>query len=156
SARLVTACADTSALVWDLAPVRAKLTLLGPGDMKPDALWVALAGTDAEKAYDAILALAASPARSVALLRERLTPVTSPDEKWLAKLLADLDSAKYAERQKAKKELEKLGDLALPALKRAVESGASAEVTAAARRMIETLTSRRLTPEEIRQVRAVE
>jgi WD40 repeat protein len=153
-ARLITACADTTALVWDLAPLRAKLDPAPPA--VHDAPWEALGEADAEKAYDAILALAADPGRCVAFARERLAPVAPPDEKMMAKLIAGLDSAKYAERQAARKELEKLGDLALPALKRAQEANTSAEVQATARRLIESLATRRLSATEVRQVRAVE
>src|SRR5947207_2782476 len=80
STRLLSACADTSALVWDLGAVRAKLAPPPPG---VDAPWDALGDENAEKAYEAILALAADPARCVVLMRERLAPVAPPDEKLL-------------------------------------------------------------------------
>src|SRR6185312_3837498 len=107
STKLASACADTSALVWDLTAVRAKLD--SPPPAVHDAAWEALADADAEKAYDAVLVLAAAPGRAVAYLRERLKPVPPPDEQRMAKLIAGLDAAKYAERQSARKDLEKLG-----------------------------------------------
>jgi WD40 repeat protein len=156
STRLVSACADSTALVWDLASVRAKLPPAKAETATPEDLWARLGEADAEKAYDAILALAADAPRAVTLLRQRLAQVPAPEGKMLARLMADLDSAKYAERQKAKAELEKLGDLALPALKRALDAGASAEVHATVRKLMEALATRRFTVEEIRQARAVE
>src|SRR5204862_5868267 len=81
--RMITACADTTALVWNLGPVRSKLATPAP---VADAPWEAFGGADAEKACDAILALAADPERAVAFLRERLVPIPPPDEKRMAKL----------------------------------------------------------------------
>src|SRR5262249_25101151 len=74
--RLVSGSNDTTALVWDVAPMRDRLTIpaatLEPARL--EALWAALNEPDAAKAYPAILALASDPVHSVAFLKKRVKP----------------------------------------------------------------------------------
>ena len=59
--------------------------------------------------------LAAVPNDAVALLQQRGVPAPRPDEKRLAKLIADLDSPQFEVRDAAGKEVAKLGKTAVPA-----------------------------------------
>jgi HEAT repeat protein len=61
-------------------------------------------------------------------LKEALPPVAPADEKRLARLIADLDDDEFATREQATAELEKLGEVALPALRKALAANPSAEV----------------------------
>ncbi|HKB03510.1 MAG TPA: sigma-70 family RNA polymerase sigma factor [Gemmataceae bacterium] len=118
---LVTGGADGIAVVWDL-PALARPTRA----LDPEAAWDDLGGTDAARAYRAILALAADPKRSVPLLAERL--YADPElEKRVARLVADLDHARYAVREKAARELREIGPEARPALRDALKRATSAE-----------------------------
>jgi hypothetical protein len=71
-------------------------------------------------------------------------------------LLADLDSEQFAKREEAMKNLEALGDLAKPALRKMLENPPSAEV----RRRIEKLLAKQneqvLSSSALHGVRAVE
>jgi hypothetical protein len=119
-------------------------------------LWEDLAGADAAKAYRAIGAIAGDPTQSVPFLKERLKPVVAPGPGVIERLIADLDSKRPAEHEKAMKELENWRRLAVPALERALGGKPSQQ----ARKRIETLLERaeRLTllPDELRFSRAVE
>ena len=90
-------------------------------------------GDDAPRAYRAVRKLAASPASAVELFRSRIKPIAPADEQHVRRLIADLDSDEFAARQKAEAELEKLGELAVAACRKALAGAPSAE----ARRRLE-------------------
>jgi RNA polymerase sigma factor (sigma-70 family) len=151
---------DTTALVWDLT---GRSSATGPwgGPLTPqelDGLGADLAGADAAAAYRALRRLAASPAEAVPYLRRQLRPVAAPDEQRLARLIADLDSDRFAARESATAELEKLGELAVAAYRKALEGKPSAET----RRRLEALLeksgqeSQALAPDRLRTLRALE
>jgi dipeptidyl aminopeptidase/acylaminoacyl peptidase len=149
---LVTGGGETAALVWDLRPA-------APTPLTADALkgaWADLASTDAAKAYQAVQHLATAPGQGVPFLREALPPVPPADEKRIARLIADLDGDAFATREHATAELEKLGEAALLALRRALAGKPSAEQ----RRRCEELLRQHddATPggERLRVLRAVE
>lgn len=156
--RLVTAGTDTTAMVWDLAPVRANLKLPAEQlDAKAlEGHWQALDDADAARAHEAILALAADPARGVPLLKSRVKPVEAPDPDHLERLVADLNDAKFLVREKARKELEQMADLAAPALRDAVQKGASPQVRRLVQKMLELLDNRTYTGDQLQLLRAVE
>jgi RNA polymerase sigma factor (sigma-70 family) len=143
--RLVSASEDTTALVWDLGPA-------APAD--GEAAWKDLADADAARAYRAVRRLAASPA----FFGDRLRPVTAADEARTARLIADLDGENFAAREKAAAELERLGEAAGPACRKALDRQPSAEV----RRRLEALLEKtaraawEITPERLRVVRSLE
>jgi RNA polymerase sigma factor (sigma-70 family) len=155
---LVSGSEDTTALVWDVTGIKRIAT--APPPFSPDrlrSLWSALADPDAAEAGRAVWAFTADPQRSVPFLVTRLrglSPVTKPQR--IPKLVADLDSAIFQDRQTAMKELEVLGKLAEPALREVLARGASLEV----RRRIERVLAKRETPiqapELLRAVRALE
>jgi hypothetical protein len=130
---------DTSALVWDLTG------RLGGEDWgKPltpaelDDCWADLAGADVARAYRAVRRLASSPMEAVAYLRVKVRPVAAVDEQRLARLIADLDSDRFAVRESAEAELEALEETALAACRKALEGKLSAEV----RRRLEALVEK--------------
>src|SRR5206468_2120742 len=77
---------------------------------------------DAAVAETALHELEATPARTVRYLRARLHPVPPPDPTRLARLVADLDSPLFATREHASRQLEQLGDVAGPAVRKAARS----------------------------------
>jgi WD40 repeat protein len=142
---LVTVSNDATGLVWDVSPKA--------GRTEPDRLWKGLAD-EAPTAYRAICALAASPDTAVATLRDRLRADPGPRGDRLARLLADLDSARYPVREAATRELTALGTDAEPALRHRLAEGPPAEV----RRRIERLLGpwpAEPSPAALRRLRAV-
>jgi hypothetical protein len=99
--------------------------------------------------------MAAHPAHVVPLLQERLKPATPADPKRLAQLIVDLESNDFAARQKATEELERLGDLAVSALKKARESKHALETRTRIERLLK-MAGRMPPPELLRALRAVE
>src|SRR5262249_50814457 len=83
-----------------------------------ETLWNDLPGEDAKKAWAAINILARNPKQALPLYKEKLKPMAPIDAERVEKLIKDLDSNQFAERQKAEVELEKLQELAQPALKK--------------------------------------
>jgi hypothetical protein len=118
------------------------------------ALWDGLSGGDAAKAYQSKRALV-SGEQAVPLLRERVRPVRlEPGQ--LARLVAGLEARQFKTRDKAAKELAKLGELARPALTRALEGKPSLEVRRRIEDLLNTLSKALPSAEEVTALRAVE
>lgn len=76
--------------------------------------------------------------------------------KHLARLIADLDAAQFAVREKATRDLEQLGALARPALRQALAGRPSAEVRQRVEALLQKPQRFLFTPEELRGWRAIE
>jgi RNA polymerase sigma factor (sigma-70 family) len=149
-ARTLASCStDATALVWDLSRGQ-RVEHLGP-----DALWSALADEPA-KAYRAAWALVAHPDRAVKELGKRLQPARAPmATERVRKLLADLDSDVFAQRQAASKELARLGPAVEPALREALKQTTSVEVRTRVRALLRGMEPQ-VTREQLRDGRAVQ
>jgi hypothetical protein len=128
---------DTTVLLWDVrgrsgrsAANQAKLTAA-----EREKRWQALADADAARAFQAINDLADDPQQTVSLLAERTHAVRAPDPQLLARCLTDLDSERFEVREKAARRIEAIGELAKPALQKALAGKLSLEV----RRRLEQL-----------------
>jgi hypothetical protein len=126
------------------------------GDKGLDACWADLAGGDAAKAWQAILALAARPEQAVPLLRQRLRPHPPLPPQRLAGLLADLDSDSFRAREQASKELAALGAVAGPALRQLHASAPSPEVQRRVEKLLGKPGQEGILSEELRCIRALE
>jgi RNA polymerase sigma factor (sigma-70 family) len=157
---LVSGAGDTTALVWDLNPRRAAAATAAraksTSDTKLAEWWTDLTSTDARKAYRAICALAAAPGEAVPLLKERLRPVVAPDARGIGRLIADLDSGRFATRERATQELEQLGELAELALLKAQEGRSSPEVRRRVNGLLTHLHGPARSPATLQALRAVE
>jgi hypothetical protein len=119
-------------------------------------LWAELGGEDATKAYGAVLELSCLPHQFVPFARARLKPAMPADHMRLALLLADLDAGRFSIRQRALQELEKLGDLARPALERARNDNPSAEKARLIAGLLQKLEGPVSSADRLREARAVE
>jgi HEAT repeat protein len=97
-------------------------------------------------------ALIVAPRQALPLLRERLRPAVPADPRRVARLIAELDSERFAVRENATRELERLGESALPALRKVLSDSPSAEV----HRRVEQLLAKPAGADRLRDVRAVE
>jgi WD40 repeat protein len=147
---------DGSVLLWDVTPTGGA----NPAPVPIDAhellrLWEALAGADALRAYEAMWRLVAVPDQSLPLLRERLRPALAADPERLKRLLADLNSERFAVRNRANAELGQLGEQAAPALREALAKGGALEEV---RRVEKLLVGLRFVsnPELVRRLRAIQ
>ena len=119
-------------------------------------LWTDLA--HAEKSDEAWRKLGRAGDNAVAFLRDRIRPVAVPevDGKKMEKLVADLDSEKFAAREQAVKELVAAGELAIVFLQRFLEKGPSVEGKTRAELVLKKLAEAAPTPERLRVFEAIE
>ncbi|HJT77097.1 MAG TPA: hypothetical protein VJ739_07815, partial [Gemmataceae bacterium] len=145
---------DEAVLVWDVATLldAARPRPLRLTDDELLRLWDQLADNDTERAHDAMRPLVAGAPGSVRFLRQRLRPVSAEE---LARLLRDLDANDFATREQASRELERLGKLVEPALRRAMAAPASAEVRHRVGRLLEALDQPTPTGERLQALRGV-
>jgi RNA polymerase sigma factor (sigma-70 family) len=160
STALLSATEDTTAVVWDLAGRRRRSLAWGKPLAADDleGVWTDLASDDAARAYLAVQKLAGSLGDAVAYLGKRLQPVGVVEEKHIARLIKDLDSDDFTTRQRASKELDKLGEGALGPCEDALAGKPSLEV----RRRLEAFRNKvaypssNLAGEPLRTIRALE
>jgi hypothetical protein len=151
---LVSVSYDSTALVWDLTDRKLRPSL--PPNAAMDSHWADLAGEDAQKAYQAIWTLATAPTQAISLLEKKLKPVRPIDRLQVQRLIAALDSDLFATRNEAFLQLEKLHDLADPALREALSRRPSLEVRRAVEKLLQTPFEAALRPEELQGLRGVE
>jgi RNA polymerase sigma factor (sigma-70 family) len=139
---------DAQAYLWSLRPAAA------PTDKSSlDALWAALADKP-KKAYRAIWQL--SDARGAAkFLQGKIPPVKPVADKHLDKLIADLNSDEFAVREAAGRALTDLGELAVPAMRKALASRPPLEPRLRLEALVKRVETRTLTTEELRIQRAI-
>jgi hypothetical protein len=111
---------------------------------------------DAQRAFRAESTLIAVPEQAVSLLRESLRPIARPDPKRLGRLVADLDSSDFTVREKAESELDSLGELAEPALRKVLEGQPSLEVRLRVKGLLKKLEGTITAPEKLRILRSLE
>jgi hypothetical protein len=134
--------------------LNARHTALSAADL--EACWTDLAGEDAERAYRSICRLAASPTEMLDYLSKRLQPVARADAGRVTRLIADLDSNKFAVREQAANELENVGATAM--YRKVLARDPSLEV----RRRLEKLLNKEEqercspSPDRLRLLRALE
>jgi len=116
---LVSGSADTTILLWAVPGRRdpGQKSSLRPEEFR--ARWDDLASLDARRAYAAIRLLSGAGQEAVAFIGKSCRPVPSASPEQVARLLADLDSNRYAVRARAIKELEGLEEGVAPALREA-------------------------------------
>jgi RNA polymerase sigma factor (sigma-70 family) len=152
--RLLSGGLDTTALVWDVRrftqrPVSA--AAMKAADM--EACWEDLGG-GVPRAFRAMGKLLAAPADAAAFLGEHMKPAPAAEARHVAALIADLGSEQFKTRDRAMKELEKLGEVAAPALRKAYTGDPPLEIKRRLEVLLEKLTN--WPAETLRQVRAVE
>jgi RNA polymerase sigma factor (sigma-70 family) len=149
---------DTTALTWDLTrllqPEPTHAAALPAQAL--DGLWTDLAGKDATRAFDAIRKLSASSEQAVTLLKGRVRPAVPADPKRLARLLGDLESDRFEVRRRAQSELEGLGELAVPALRKALAGDTSLDLRRRLERLVDNFSRQASLTGQLGDLRAVE
>lgn len=107
------------------------------------------------QAFRAVVRLSAVPKQAVPLLSKHLRPVTIKPED-ITRLIADLDSDRFAVRQKATTALEGLGRDAEVALEKALARKPPLETSRRIEHILDHIRKRDLTAEELLWRRSVE
>src|SRR5262249_31532171 len=89
-------------------------------------------------------------------LRRQLRPAEAAGEERLTRLIADLDADEFADRERAARQLERLGEQAETALRRALKESPSAEARRRAGLLLGRLRGPPPSPALLRASRAVE
>lgn len=148
---------DTTILLWDLAPKAEKADPLKPGDV--DELWRSLEALNAKKAEEAMRALAARPTETLPFLKEHLKPAAGlkADAKQIAKLIGELDNSRYAVREAAMRDLERLGNHARDAVQETLKkTGLTPEMRERLEKLTEKINKPDTGAEWVRPLRGVE
>ena len=140
-------------MVWDVTGSRLP-SAPPPRDLA--AAWADLMTEDAARGFAAARYLVDHPGEGMALLAEKVKPVAAADTKAVAALIAQLESPKFAEREKASKELAALGEAAAGPLRDADAKATSAELRQRLAPLVAALGEAKVTGERLRAVRAVE
>ncbi len=144
---------DSTVLVWDAGGRTASGGRKGGGlsGQEVETLWAGLASPEGARGERAMWALVGAPGQSLAVLRERLRPIPAPEAGRVNRLVGELAAARFATREAATAELERLGEAARPALHKALAGEPPLEV----RRRIERLLGRVEGSERLRAARAL-
>jgi WD40 repeat protein len=157
SRRLATVSTDGTALVWDVTGVSPNgqfpARRLTPAET--EQAWRDLADADAAKAHRALWLLVADPPQALPLLRQRLHAMPGIGPRRLARLIANLDSDDFTVREKATRQLRKLGESARPVLRAAGTNQFSLEVRRRVRALLDELDGGAIPVECVRDLRAV-
>jgi WD40 repeat protein len=149
---------NATVLVWAVPPElrNAPRPTQRVKDEDLTRLWDELAGDDAPRARHALWTLTASPDQAVSFLRSGLKPTRPVEAKQVERWISDLDSDDFATRQKAESELKQLGELAEPALKKALDKQATPEARRRLNRLLDHIHGGIISNTMIQSLRAVE
>lgn len=156
--RLASGGSDSVVVVWDtkaIAPAKPRKAPLLAG-FQMEARWADLGNASGEKAYQAMWDLTLTPPQTVGLLRKHLTTAKAVEAKVLSKLIGDLDADDFDARQKASAELEKLGELAGPALLKALADAKDVDLKLRLGVLVGKLRGDGHNPDHLRILRAVQ
>jgi WD40 repeat protein len=155
---LVSGSADATALVWDLTapPPKQQKTSKEAVAEGMATLWKALANADAAVAFQAMTRMEEQPDATVPFVRSQLPPAAPVDKQRLVQLIADLDQQRYAVRERAVRDLEKLRSQAGSAVRKALASRPSAEARKRLQGLLQSSSKPDTSPEGLRRSRAVE
>ncbi len=154
---LVTGSQDSTLMSWDMTlpnrhAVLPAVTLTAEARAKH---WASLAGP-AESAFRSIWAFAADRNDAVKFFNGKFAVVERVPAERIKQWIADLDSPQFAMREKADKSLLANVDQAEAELRRSLKNGLGAEGRKRAQRILEVQASAKLSPNELREIRAVE
>ena len=139
---------DTSVLIWDAAGLGRKPAAPAGGLTPPelDRLWADLAAEDTTKAYRAAWILVQAPEQTVSLLKAHLRPVTV-DTQRVTRLIGELDDEQFAVRDRATRELERVGKLAQTSLQEALKIKRPLDFRKRLERLLERVEGEDLVPD---------
>jgi RNA polymerase sigma factor (sigma-70 family) len=152
--KLISGSLDTTALIWDVSRFTKRQAVeLTAAEL--ESCWKDLGG-DAQSAYRAIGRMISSPQSALAHLGKHVRPAPAAEAQRIAQLIVDLDSKQFKVRDLAMRQLEKLGDIAGPAVQKALGTKTTLEMKRRLELVLGKLDSANLPPETLRQFRGIE
>ena len=157
--RIATAAQDGTVFVLDAGSL-ARTAPAGASEELPlsrlEQLWADLSVEDAAKSYDSIWALAAAPGQAAAFLGQRVQPEEPVDEGQVRRWVKELDDESFRVRERATRELGRLGDGAEPHLRRAMADRPSVEVAQRVEALLNSISSPAIDADTLRTLRSIE
>lgn len=156
-ASLISGSDDTTVVCWDVTSVMLPCSTtkqLTAAHWRE--LWNNLADKDASGARMAVDELILAGGAALPFLEKELRPIPPAKMPPIAALIADLDHEEFIRRDKASTELEKIGELAAPALHKVLKEKPPLETRRRIESLLETIASRPLSPDALRTIRAVQ
>jgi WD40 repeat protein len=146
-----------TALIWDVASlVNQPLPAVGkPTEEELKRWWTALCDDSPAEAYKAIWRFAAASEQSLPFLAASLRPVNPSKPVDAARLIDDLDSDTFSVREKASRELGKLGETVEYALRKVRRGNISSEQARRIDQLLAALANPVPDSEQLRVIRAV-
>jgi WD40 repeat protein len=157
---LAAAGQDKIVRIWDLAghvPETAVRTVAADDD-ELASLWTDLCGADAARAYRSAWQLTAAAKQSVPFLCTHLRPVCALSPAMRERAAAwvqDLDSDRFKVRERATKELSRVGEAAMPVLSDGLAGKLSPEARRRAERLLAALSDPPLSGERVAILRSL-
>jgi len=143
--RMASGGADTTALVWDLPELVRRLPAKSPPPTataeKLDLWWAYLGSNDPARSGEALRMFRHFPREALALFQARLKGVKAVDIDKLKKWIADLDSEKFLERDRALKGLIAAGDDARSPVEEALRLKPSEEAKRRLEQLLKSMTT---------------
>src|SRR5262249_28298178 len=121
-----------------------------------EGLWQDLASKDAALGHKTMRALVSAPDLAVALFKDKLKAAPPVPEKQVEQWVSDLASNKFAVRDKARKELERLGPDAEPLLRKALKGQLDVEAQRRVETLLQSIQVEPVATDDLRVLRAVE
>jgi WD40 repeat protein len=148
---------DSSVLIWDVAAMtnRPLPAVARPDEAELRRWWERLRDDNPGEAYQAVWRFAAVPEQAVPFLAGVLRPAEGPAPEKVARWINDLDSSEFPEREKASRELERVGETAIDALRKARKADISLEQKRRIDQLLAALDGPVPGPEQLRTIRAV-
>ncbi len=148
---------DRTVLCWDVAAVmRRRVPSKKLSADQCTDLWTDLASKDASRAQRAVATFIQPADSTLPFLDKQLPPVSAAQMSRVKALIADLDHEEFTRREKASRELEKIAEVAAPALRQAVQENPSLEMRERIEAILAALDERPLSPERLRTIRALQ
>lgn len=148
-----TSILETSALIWDVERMVNRPLPAVEKPSKEDLIrwWTDLRDANPGVAYKAVWRFAAVQEQTLPCLADSLRPIKPLEANAVARMIADLESDQFPVRQKASRELERLGETVKEALRKERQRSISLEKAT----RIDRLLAKPPGPEQWRATRAL-
>jgi hypothetical protein len=153
---LASATIDGLVTLWDTSNAKPADGRLAPTEQLMRAWWTEMAGDDLPLVHRSIWGMIANPRESVRYIGERSEPAKGPGRERIQRWLLDLDSDRFAVREAATKELQKIGPSVISTLRKHLTAKLSPESRERVEKLIDKLVVEPLPAAEIRASRLVE